>query len=642
VEGVIGERIRRLDGPLRDILHMASVSGELFSAEVVAAALSLNGRHVQSQLSRELDKKHQLVRALDVRQEDGVRLSRYRFRHILIQRYLYDSLDEIERVYQHEALGNALERLYGENTSAVSVELARHFETAVVPHKAQYYLEQAGDKARQAIALDQARDYYRAALGYLENDDIEARAKLLQKLAETLWILSQVPEARQLFEEALVLRMRLEDGEGMGAIHRRLGRMYWELHDREEALFHYHQSLKLLEEFPESVELAWALSSISQMHMLASEYEEAIRWGKRALALAEKLGADVVKVHALNNLGASYKEGDQAQGVALLYESVRLAKELGLPYDVGRAYHNLSTILRYQNRLEEFAAVVEEAYAYAQQTQTDIFLLGAAISRMSLSWQRGKWRLALAQLDELKIMLAEREAVALNPIRVGTFAASANNDCGLPQNALAELRAIEPLVMGLNEPHLLLEFYRQVVRAHILLENVDNVLETIETMVVIGKRPQVNIVTGTWYLTALDWFVTREDSYSLQQAKQMLAIIESLDAESSISYANYLEGVGLIALREQDGVQAAEALAQVVTVRQAEQDTYGLMRAQFNYGRALVQTGQEEKAQAAFAEAARMAAALADELDDPERKSAFWQTPLLQAVRQNSPRVKSI
>ncbi|MBV7326908.1 hypothetical protein KFU94_01340 [Chloroflexi bacterium TSY] len=39
--------------------------------------------------------------------EGGRRLSRYRFRHILIQRYLYHQLDEMERAYQHEAGGCA-------------------------------------------------------------------------------------------------------------------------------------------------------------------------------------------------------------------------------------------------------------------------------------------------------------------------------------------------------------------------------------------------------------------------------------------------------------------------------------------------------------------------------------------------------
>jgi hypothetical protein len=34
----------------------------------------------------------------------------------------------VERTYQHEAVGNVLEALYGEQTEQVAVQMARHFE----------------------------------------------------------------------------------------------------------------------------------------------------------------------------------------------------------------------------------------------------------------------------------------------------------------------------------------------------------------------------------------------------------------------------------------------------------------------------------------------------------------------------------
>jgi predicted ATPase len=111
VEGVIGERVGRLEPQLRELLQLASVEGEEFSAEVLARALGLDEHVVVRQLSRELDQSHRLVRALGVRRDDELRLSRYRFQHSLIQRFLYHSLDPVERVYLHEAVGRAQEEL---------------------------------------------------------------------------------------------------------------------------------------------------------------------------------------------------------------------------------------------------------------------------------------------------------------------------------------------------------------------------------------------------------------------------------------------------------------------------------------------------------------------------------------------------
>ncbi len=113
VEAVVAERIGRLDRSLRAELRVASVEGEVFTAEVVARVAGSGEQETLGRLSGELDRRHRLVRAQSIQRIDGQRLSRYRFRHILFQKYLYGSLDEVERVYLHEQVGTALEGLYG-------------------------------------------------------------------------------------------------------------------------------------------------------------------------------------------------------------------------------------------------------------------------------------------------------------------------------------------------------------------------------------------------------------------------------------------------------------------------------------------------------------------------------------------------
>jgi predicted ATPase len=164
VEGVIEQRINRLEEDLQAILTVASVEGETFTAEVVARVEQLNERGLVQQLSRELDKQHRLVTTQALDRVGQQRLSFYRFRHYLFQHYLYHSLDELERAYLHEAVGQALEVLYGEQTEPVAVQLAHHFEQAGLMEKAVRYLRQAGDQARRIAAPHEAIRFYRAAL----------------------------------------------------------------------------------------------------------------------------------------------------------------------------------------------------------------------------------------------------------------------------------------------------------------------------------------------------------------------------------------------------------------------------------------------------------------------------------------------
>jgi predicted ATPase len=187
VDAVIEERIGRLSDKLREILTFASVEGEEFTAEVVAQLQELETRKLIRLLGSELDKRHHLVSAKGVRQLENLHLSLYLFRHILYQRFLYNSLDEVERTQLHAEVGQILENLYGERKEEISVQLARHFQEAGIADKAVEYLHKAGNKAVRLSAGEEAITHYKRAL------------ELLQTL----------PETPQRVEQELALQLAL-------------------------------------------------------------------------------------------------------------------------------------------------------------------------------------------------------------------------------------------------------------------------------------------------------------------------------------------------------------------------------------------------------------------------------------------------
>ncbi|MGD2245978.1 MAG: protein kinase [Candidatus Aminicenantes bacterium] len=186
VDAVIEERISRLTEELREVLVLASVEGEEFTAEVVARQQKMEVRKLIKLLSSELDKRHHLVSAKGTRQLEKQRLSFYLFQHILFQRYLYNSLDEVERIHLHEQVGNVLETLYGDQAEEIAVQLARHFQEAGVTEKAIDYLKKAGDKAVRLSANAEAIAHFTRSLVLLETlpDTPEhAQQELLLQLA---------------------------------------------------------------------------------------------------------------------------------------------------------------------------------------------------------------------------------------------------------------------------------------------------------------------------------------------------------------------------------------------------------------------------------------------------------------------------
>jgi DNA-binding SARP family transcriptional activator/predicted ATPase len=164
VEGVVEERVNKLDDSLQKLLTVASVEGAEFTAEVLAGVLGLDRKIVVNDLSQELDKRHRLVLAQGVRRLGEERVSIYRFRHTLFETHLYNQLDPVERTNLHEEVGSLLEDLYGEAAEEVSFALARHFDEAGIPDKAVAYYEKAGNRAKQLSANEDAISHLTRAI----------------------------------------------------------------------------------------------------------------------------------------------------------------------------------------------------------------------------------------------------------------------------------------------------------------------------------------------------------------------------------------------------------------------------------------------------------------------------------------------
>jgi len=212
IEAVIAQRIHRLPERLQEILEVACVEGESFTAEVVEEVVGIEHGELIRSLSRSLDREHRLISAIGITQQGGQRFSQYRFNHILFQKYLYNHLDSIVRTQWHQVIGLTLERLYVDQTERVTIQLARHFDQAGMVQKAVEYLKEAGEQAWRMYANEEAQRYYRRALellaGWIPPESLREwqqryAAQLNENLAESLIRISKYDEASIALHAAL-------------------------------------------------------------------------------------------------------------------------------------------------------------------------------------------------------------------------------------------------------------------------------------------------------------------------------------------------------------------------------------------------------------------------------------------------------
>ena len=187
VEAVIEQRVSRLPSSCQEALKIASVIGEDFAAEVVASVAQERPQNIINQFSNLLVSRHRLLTSIGTQRIRTQRLSQYRFQHILFQAYLYETIDENERSYLHEAVGKTIEIMYAEEPEFLAVRavsLARHFQKARLPAKAVPYLLLAGNRAMQFSAHENAIAHFEQGLMLLAemSQSVESERQELELL----------------------------------------------------------------------------------------------------------------------------------------------------------------------------------------------------------------------------------------------------------------------------------------------------------------------------------------------------------------------------------------------------------------------------------------------------------------------------
>jgi ABC-type oligopeptide transport system substrate-binding subunit len=202
VEGVIEERIGRLEDELKETLSIASVEGEDFTAQVLARVQAAKERTILQRLTNEIEKRHRLIRTHGEEKIGKDFLNRYQFTHSLIQQYLYNGLGDGERRILHREIAQVLEELYSGETDQIAVQLARHFEIGGQIEKAFHYLQIAGDRARNAYANEEALENYSRLLKLSQEiGDQEKATRTLMKMALTFHTDFQFKESREAYEQ---------------------------------------------------------------------------------------------------------------------------------------------------------------------------------------------------------------------------------------------------------------------------------------------------------------------------------------------------------------------------------------------------------------------------------------------------------
>ncbi|HVO23301.1 MAG TPA: AAA family ATPase [Candidatus Margulisiibacteriota bacterium] len=451
LQELIGRIMCGLALPVRQVLEAASVSGDEFVVAAVAAALQTDARQIEDVCEQLAAHGSLIVDAGVAEWPDGSVSGRYRFRHALYRRVLYEGIAAARRVRLHGAIGQRLEVGFGARAREHASELAMHFTRGRVHVRALHFHELAAAAALDRHAAHEAVAHCSAALAALahtpENPEqasrerglVVARATLLMAIrgyaaSETeqafararalcdsspagpaLYpvlrgllsyhhVRAQLGEAHALGEQLLrhaaerqddgALRVQAHYGHGatlfhMGAFDAARAHLEAALRDYDPAM--HRQHVLVYGGYDPGVAcslwLAWTRA-------LQGELREAEAHSRAGLAFAQRHGDAFSLAWACHGVAVCHQWfSDWAASESASVAAVRLAEEHGFPYVLGMATVSRGWALMMQGKTAAGIAMLRDGVAMVDRT-------GAALVRPSY----------LAMLAAADVMEGNRES----------------------------------------------------------------------------------------------------------------------------------------------------------------------------------------------------------------------------------------
>jgi class 3 adenylate cyclase/tetratricopeptide (TPR) repeat protein len=404
VQGIIAARIDALTPPEKAVLQQAAVVGKVLWLGAVAAVAGLP-RVETEQCLHALERKEFLRR--EARSSVAAEVE-YSFRHALIRDVAYAQLPRARRAESHRAAAEWIESLASGREEYAEL-LAHHYgsalefaraagkETDELRERAGRALREAGDRASSLNAFAAAARYYEEALGLAPPTAAadpqllfcygRARLRAYHEGGDTLTAARDrlvTAGERETAAEAEVLlgELTLMEGHPDGAFE------------------HFAQAVALLDEAPPSRAKAYALSNLSRFLMVADENEEAIRVGADAMRMADELGLDELRAHALDNIGVARVETGDLAGIADLERSLEIALAANSSESV-RSYLNLGSTLASLGDLQRAFELYATGRRTAERFGDAVGIRWFAAERIYEHYWRGEWDEAVAVADEL-------------------------------------------------------------------------------------------------------------------------------------------------------------------------------------------------------------------------------------------------
>jgi class 3 adenylate cyclase/tetratricopeptide (TPR) repeat protein len=499
VQGIVAARLDLLGQEEKALLQDAAVLGKVFWTDGLASLSGIELHELEDRLLS-LERKEFVHRE---RRSAVAGAAQYAFRHVLVRDVAYGQMPRAARADCHQRVAAWIDSLSPDRAEDRSEMLAYHYVAALdylratgssmgeLAPRAAAALREAGDRAFALNAFTAAARYYGSARELEELD-----AKRLLSYGRAL----RIGELRgeEVLEHAVEAALAAGDRETAAEAEIEHGELRWYRGNRDDAFSHFDRAASLVTDVPPSPPKAFVTSSVSRFLMLAGRAEEAIRIGGDALVMAEELGLEELRAHALNNIGVAKLSSGDLSGLDDLRRSIAIAEERNSQEKM-RGVTNLATVTFQLGDIPR----AEELHRDGLDIATRFGIVG------EVQWYRaelalyayylGRWDEATRELDAL---ISESEEGARQYMEaacrdVRSRMRVARGDIG---GAIDDVSTMLELAAGIKDPQVLYPSRAVAARVFLAADRADDATSHADTLLAEIGTEGVQDLAGSWAL----------------------------------------------------------------------------------------------------------------------------------------------
>jgi DNA-binding CsgD family transcriptional regulator len=378
VRDAVLARAARLSHPARAVLDAAAVIGLRVESRVLAEVIGAESANVEECIAGGM---------LQIQGDD------YAFRHELARQAILETIPPERRLALHRMILSVLKE-----SPLTRNDLARLANHAEGTKDVSAVLEYAPTAAQQASAASSHREaiaLYELALRFADSLLPAKHAQILEAYANELRFLNRHDERLVVLKKAIDLRHALGDRLREGVDLEILAEVSSMLGQETESEQTSRAAIAVLEGLPPSAELAQAYQQQCWIRMMHRDCAEAVEWGEKGIALAERFGDSETLARIYNYAGCAMLLMDYERGRAFMEKSLEIANRDNLPYALAGTLNNLVWMLVELYQFQDAERYLTEGIAYATEHDDEYHLLGVLTWQALMFFYQGRWTEAI-------------------------------------------------------------------------------------------------------------------------------------------------------------------------------------------------------------------------------------------------------